>query len=40
MNRKRTYFENLDALRAIAAIMVIFSHLPYWLKFPEEGLYK
>ena len=29
---KRTYFENLDGLRAIAAIAVIFTHLSYFIQ--------
>ncbi|HTA84025.1 MAG TPA: acyltransferase [Bacteroidia bacterium] len=34
-----TYFENLDCLRAIAALMVIFTHIGSWLKFPDTPFY-
>ncbi|HET7818210.1 MAG TPA: acyltransferase [Bacteroidia bacterium] len=33
---KIVYFKNLDGLRAIAALCVIFAHLAYWLKHPDN----
>jgi peptidoglycan/LPS O-acetylase OafA/YrhL len=41
MNEKAPiiYFKNLDCLRAIAALMVIFRHIGSWLKFPDTPFY-
>ena len=33
---KASYFQNLDGLRAIAAFCVIFAHLAYWFKYPDN----
>jgi len=35
--RRTIYFENLDALRAFAALSVIFFHITVWLKFPKTS---
>lgn len=40
IKKSKVYFENLDALRAFAALAVVFSHFPYWLNFPETTFYK
>ncbi len=34
-SNKRIYFENLDGLRAIAALSVVFFHIVLWFKFPN-----
>jgi peptidoglycan/LPS O-acetylase OafA/YrhL len=41
MDKKKTnvYFENLDCLRAFAALMVICIHISSWLKFPDTPFY-
>jgi len=36
---KTVFFENLDGLRAIAAISVIFYHMSLWYKFPSDQIY-
>jgi len=37
--RKSVFFENLDGLRAIAALAVIFYHMSLWFAFPNETIY-
>jgi peptidoglycan/LPS O-acetylase OafA/YrhL len=37
--KKSIFFENLDGLRAIAALAVIFYHMSLWYAFPNETLY-
>jgi peptidoglycan/LPS O-acetylase OafA/YrhL len=37
--KKSVFFENMDSLRAIAALAVIFYHMSLWFKFPEEIIY-
>ena len=34
-----SYFPHLDALRAIAALFVIFEHLSYWFLYPPTPFY-
>lgn len=36
---KITYFQNLDGLRAIAALCVISAHLAYWFKYPDNSFF-
>ena len=36
---KTVYFENIDGLRAIAAISVILYHMSLWYKFPSDHIY-
>lgn len=38
-NEHKIHFKNLDALRAFAALAVVFSHFPGWLDFPETSFY-
>jgi peptidoglycan/LPS O-acetylase OafA/YrhL len=37
--KKTIFFENLDGLRAIAALAVIFYHMSLWYAFPNEKIY-
>jgi peptidoglycan/LPS O-acetylase OafA/YrhL len=37
---QKEYFQNLDALRFIAAFAVLLSHAPSYLKIPDSGYYK
>ena len=37
--KKSVFFENLDGLRAIAALAVIFYHMSLWFAFPNEAIY-
>jgi len=37
---KSFYFQNLDGLRAIAALCVIFAHMAYWFKYPSNAFYE
>ena len=37
---RKKYFENLDGLRAIAALAVIFSHAARWFDYPETKFYE
>ncbi len=39
MLRQKTYFENLDSLRAIAALCVVLYHFTLWLHFPDGIFY-
>lgn len=37
--KQKTYFENLDSLRAVAALLVIFYHFTLWFHFPDGNFY-
>ena len=39
MTQRLSYFPNLDSLRAIAALAVIFAHLSTWFVYPESDFY-
>jgi peptidoglycan/LPS O-acetylase OafA/YrhL len=37
---KQLYFKNLDGLRAIAALSVIFAHISYWFQYPATPFFE
>ena len=39
MRDKAFYFENLDGMRAIAALAVIFAHMTYWFSYPNTNFF-
>jgi len=40
MKEKTFYFDNLDGLRAIAALSVVFYHITHWFHFPNTSFFE